>query len=172
MSKTGLTLALAAALLAGCGQNHETSGPQPETTSSASPSASATPPASEPSVQPSVQAQKLLAALPSPYNTGDIENGHRVFARCQVCHTTSEGGPNLIGPNLWGVFGRKVASKADFAYSDALKSKSWAWDASHLDAWIQNPREVAPGTKMSFAGLPDAKDRTDVIAYLKTATSK
>lgn len=169
MTRNGITLALAAVLLAACGQNHENaSAPQTEAT----PAAPAPEAAAPPAAQPTADQQKLLAALPAPYNTGDVEHGHAVFARCQVCHTTAEGGPDMIGPNLWGIFGRKVASKPGYAYSDALKSKSGTWDAAQIDAWIQNPRGVAPGTKMSFAGLPDAKDRVDVIAYLKTATSK
>jgi cytochrome c len=170
MFRTCAILAVAAGLLAGCGRNQETAGS--ETTSTTASGAAPTTETAQPAAPPSAEVQKLLADLPAPYNTGDVEHGHVVFARCQVCHTTAEGGPDMIGPNLWGVFGRKVASKPGYAYSDALKSKTWTWDASHLNAWLENPRAVAPGTKMSFVGLSDPKDRTDVIAYLKTATSK
>jgi cytochrome c len=173
MHRTCALLAVAAGLLAGCGQNHEAASSETQSStaapaaSSAAPAAEATPPAPQ-----SPEVQKLLATLPAPYNTGDVEHGHVVFARCQVCHTDTEGGPDLIGPNLWGIFGRKVASKPGYAYSDALKAKDWTWDASHLNAWLESPRAVAPGTKMTFAGLADPKDRIDLIAYLKTATSK
>jgi cytochrome c len=172
MYRTCAILALAAGLLAACGRGQETAGS--ETTSSTVAPASEAPAAetAQPAAPPSPEVQKLLATLPAPYNTGDVEHGHVVFARCQVCHTATEGGPDMIGPNLWGVFGRKVASKPGYAYSDALKAKDWTWDASHLNAWLENPRAVAPGTKMSFAGLADPKDRIDVIAYLKTATAK
>ena len=174
MLRTSLTITLAAILLAGCGQRQEAASSQAETTpapAGTAPEASSAQPAAE---APALSAhdKALLASLPAPYNAADVEHGRIVFARCQVCHTVTEGGPDLIGPNLWGVFGRKVASKAGYTYSDALKSKSWTWDAQHIDTWITDPRQVAPGTKMSFIGLADPKDRIDVIAYLKTATSK
>lgn len=172
MLRTSLTIALAATLLASCGQKQQAANSEAETTpSSTAPETSATQPAEAPAVL-SAHDKALLAALPAPYNTGDVEHGRIVFARCQVCHTVAEGGPDLIGPNLWGIFGRKVASKPGYSYSDALKAKTWTWDAQHIDTWITDPRQVAPGTKMSFIGLADPKDRTDVIAYLKTATSK
>lgn len=174
MHKISLTAVLAAALLAGCGQKQDQTEPPPAPqngAASGAPEANAAPPAAEAPAL-SVHDKALLASLPPPYNTGDVEHGHIVFARCQVCHTVTEGGPDLIGPNLWGVFGRKVASKAGYSYSDAIKAKSWTWDAQHIDSWITDPRQIAPGTKMSFVGLADPKDRIDVIAYLKTATSK
>ena len=170
MLKTSLTIALAAALFAGCGQTQQAASSQAETQSTAPEASSVEPAAEAPALSAHAKAQ--LASLPAPYDTGDVEHGKIVFARCQVCHTVTEGGPDLLGPNLWGLFGRKVASKLGYAYSDALKSKSWTWDAQHIDAWITDPRQAAPGTKMSFVGLSDPKDRIDVIAYLKTATSK
>jgi cytochrome c len=179
MLRTSLTIALAAALLAGCGQKQEAASSQDETAApsppasatSAAPEASSAEPAAE---APALSAQDkaLVATLPAPYNTGDVEHGKIVFARCQVCHTVTKGDPDMIGPNLSGIFGRKVASKPGYTYSDALKSKAWTWDAQHIDTWITDPRQVAPGTKMSFIGLADPKDRIDLIAYLKTATSK
>jgi len=175
MLRTSLTIAFAAGLLAGCGQKPDTASSEAGTSSSSPAGAtSAAPEASPAATAPalSVHDKALLASLPAPYNSGDVEHGKIVFARCQVCHTVTEGGPDLIGPNLWGLFGRKVASKAGYAYSDALKAKTWTWGAQHIDAWITDPRQVAPGTKMSFVGLGDPQDRTDVVAYLKTATSK
>lgn len=111
-----------------------------------------------------------LAALPAPYNTGDLANGQSKFALCRSCHTITEGGPDLTGPNLYGVFGRKVGSKPGYAYSDVVKASSFAWDAEHLDKWLADPRGFMPGTKMTFAGLKDPKDRVDLIAYLKVET--
>ena len=77
----------------------------------------------------------------------------------------------MTGPNLWGIFGRKAGSDATFTYSDDLKNAGWTWDADRIDKWITNPRAVLPGTKMTFIGMPDANDRRDVVAFLKTQTS-
>jgi cytochrome c len=112
----------------------------------------------------------LLASYPAPYNTADIENGERKFGMCRSCHSIAPGGPNMTGPNLHGVFGRKAAQAPGYNYSEALKTHDIVWDAAHLDQWLANPRTYLPGTKMSFAGLSDAKDRTDLIAYLMLET--
>ena len=112
----------------------------------------------------------LLAALPAPYDQGDLENGRRAFARCRSCHTIGEGGADMTGPNLYGVFGRKAGARPRYSYSNALRSADFTWDADHLDHWLQNPRTFLPGNKMTFPGLPDAKDRRDVIAFLKVET--
>jgi cytochrome c len=72
----------------------------------------------------------------------------------------------MTGPHLHGVVGRKAGSITDYNYSDAVKKAGFTWDAAHLDKWITNPRADLPGTKMSFVGMKDPKDRTDVIAYL------
>jgi len=112
----------------------------------------------------------LLATLPAPYNGGDLANGQRKFALCRSCHTVAEGGPALTGPNLYGVFGRQAGAIADFAYSPAVKAAGFVWDGEHLDKWLADPRGFMPGTKMSFAGLKDPKDRIDLIAYLKVET--
>ena len=72
----------------------------------------------------------------------------------------------MTGPNLYGVFGRKPAQAPDFAYSTALKSATFVWDLADLDKWLADPRGFMPGTKMTFPGFKDAKDRVDVIAYL------
>jgi cytochrome c len=129
-------------------------------------------PASAPASAPPTDAEKAaaLAALPAPYNTGDLSNGQRKFALCRSCHTITEGGPDLTGPNLYGVFGRTAGTKDGYRYSDAVKAAGFAWDAQHLDKWLADPRGFMPGTKMTFAGLHDAKDRVDLIAYLKVET--
>jgi cytochrome c len=168
-------LIAAALTLAACGKKNEAANaPAAEApTETAAPAAA--PAATESAAAPAVtdeQAKKLLAELPAPYNAGDPAHGKAVFARCRSCHTTNEGGADMTGPNLYGVFGRKAGTKAGYNYSDALKAAGWTWDAQHIDKWIENPRADVPGTKMSFVGLKDPKDRTDVIAYLKTATGK
>ncbi|WP_339872704.1 cytochrome c family protein [uncultured Brevundimonas sp.] len=141
--------------LAGCGQSGS---------SEAAPAAPARPEAT------AAEKAILLAALPSPYNTADLDNGRRAFARCRSCHTIAEGGPNMTGPNLWGIFGRTAGSHADYNYTTALKTAGFTWDADRLDHWLQNPRSFLPGNKMTFPGLADATDRRDVIAWLKVET--
>ncbi|MGQ3018397.1 c-type cytochrome [Phenylobacterium sp.] len=124
--------------------------------------------AKAPAAQPTpAEQQALLAALPAPYNTGDLENGRRQFGLCRSCHTVVEGGPNLTGPNLHGVFGRPAGAVEGYRYSDALQTAGFTWDAERLDAWLANPRTYLPGNRMTFAGLADPKKRLDLIAYLK-----
>ena len=101
---------------------------------------------------------KILATLPAPYNTADLENGPR---------TITEGGANMTGPNLHGVFGRKAGTHEKFRYSQAVQNAGFVWDAEHLDKWLQDPRGFLPGNRMSFMGVKDEKDRIDLIAYLK-----
>ena len=114
--------------------------------------------------------QALLVSFPAPYNAADLANGEAKFALCQSCHTITPGGANMTGPNLHSVLGKKSASNPDFKYSDALKGAGWVWDAGKLNQWLEKPQTFLPGTKMSFAGLADAKDRTDLIAYLMVET--
>lgn len=118
------------------------------------------------------EAEKLaiLTSLPAPYNEGDLENGRRVFARCRSCHTITPKGPNMTGPNLHGLFGSEVGTKAKFRYSKALETADFVWDAEKLDHWLERPREFLPGNKMSFVGIAGEQDRRDVIAYLKVET--
>ena len=162
-SPTLLCLAAATAVLAGCSK------PASAPDQAATPTEPASAPA--PAAPTPEQIKASLAALPAPYSAGDVENGKMKFTQCAACHTTGEGGPNMTGPNLYGVFGRKAGTAANFSYSDGLKAAGWTWDAAHIDTWITNPKAMIDGTRMAFAGVKDAKDRADVIAYLKVATS-
>lgn len=157
---TTLAVIAAAGLVVSCGKS------QTASTASGGEAAPAAP--AEPTPE---QAKALIATLPAPYNAADLDNGKHKFAQCRSCHTTAQGGPNMTGPNLWGVFGRKAASLPDFSYSDGLKAAGWTWDAAELDKWISDPRGDVHGTKMTFFGIKDPKDRVDVIAYLKSETS-
>lgn len=149
-----ILIALATLGLAACGQDGGEAEPS-------------TPPRPEPTPE---QKAVLLAALPTPYNAADLDNGRRVFARCRSCHTITEDGPNMTGPNLYGVFGRQIGSHPKYNYSTAVKQADFVWDGERLDHWLENPRTFLKGTKMSFAGISDAEDRRDVIAFLKVET--
>ena len=97
------------------------------------------------------------------------EAGQKVFKKCAACHTPNKGGANRIGPNLWDVVNRPVASAEGFAYSDALKGRSGeVWSFESLDAFLQKPKDWAPGNKMSFAGVKKPEQRAQVIAYLRS----
>jgi len=165
MRATAVILALATAgLLSACGKPATQPADQP-----AAPSE----PASAPAPAPLTDAQKktILASLPAAYQGADIDNGQAKFAVCKSCHTAFQGGGNMIGPNLYGVFGRKAGTSPGFAYSDALKASGTTWDAASLDKWIASPKAMVPTTKMTYIGMADPKDRADLVAYLKVATS-
>jgi cytochrome c len=102
----------------------------------------------------------------------DLDAGAKDARKCGACHSFEEGGPAKIGPPLWGVVGRKIASVEGFAYSDALAEKEGAWDYQNLDAFLAQPREWAPGTKMAFAGLKKPDERADVILYLRSLSNE
>jgi cytochrome c len=97
-----------------------------------------------------------------------VSDGKQISARCEQCHDLSKGGPNKIGPNLWGVVGRVRASHPGFEYSSAMKSKGGSWSYDELFKFLKSPGSYIPGTKMSFAGLRSAQDRVNLIAYLRT----
>lgn len=88
------------------------------------------------------------------------------FGRCAVCHTANKGGEDKLGPNLYGTYGAK-AGQGGFAYSDALKGSGLTWDEATLHSWLENPRALVPGNRMSFPGLKDAAKRQEIIDYLK-----
>ncbi len=100
--------------------------------------------------------------------SASAERGAQVAKQCQVCHNVEEGKGPKVGPNLYGVVDRPVASEPGFNYSGALKAKGGKWTFAALDKWLTNPRSDVPGTSMTFAGLSREKQRADVIAYLDT----
>lgn len=97
----------------------------------------------------------------------DIDAGAKVFKKCATCHTLTQGGANKVGPNLYGVIGKKRASISGFSYSNAMKAKGGVWTIEDMNIWLAKPKDFVPGTKMGFAGLKKDKDRANVIAYLK-----
>lgn len=101
----------------------------------------------------------------------DVDVGAKDARKCGACHSFDEGGPAKIGPPLWGVVGRDIASVEGFSYSDALQGRDGSWDYQHLDAFLTQPREYAPGTKMAFAGIKKPEERADVILYLRSLSN-
>ena len=100
--------------------------------------------------------------------SASVEKGQATAKQCGACHTFEKGGPNRVGPNLYGIVGRARASEAGFNYSAAMKAKGGTWTFGELYAFLANPRGYIPGTNMPFAGLSRGQQRADVIDYLNT----
>jgi len=96
----------------------------------------------------------------------DPAKGADVFKKCGACHNADKGGPNQLGPNLWGVLGEPIGQGKGFAFSPALSGKGGSWNWDVLSQWLTSPKAFAPGTKMTFAGLGNPEDRANVIAFL------
>jgi cytochrome c2 len=98
----------------------------------------------------------------------DVANGEHLFRiDCSICHSPQPG-RNLIGPSLFKVINRHSGEIADYRYSDANRQSGLTWNVATLDRYLTAPRELVPGTKMTFPGVKDAKQRADLIAYLAT----
>lgn len=118
--------------------------------------------AEAPAAAPAESLGKMLASA-------DATKGQAVFKACAACHDASKGGPNKVGPNLWGIVGRNHGIHEGFAYSDAmaaLKDKPWTYEA--LNEFITSPKTAIPGTKMGYGGLKKDADRANLLAYLQT----
>ncbi|MBC9178189.1 c-type cytochrome [Pseudoroseomonas ludipueritiae] len=99
---------------------------------------------------------------------GDPEAGRTVFNRqCMACHAV-QAGQNKVGPSLAGVFGRHSGEAPKFNFSPAMKEANKTWDAATLDSYLADPRGYIPGARMIYAGLKDAEQRANVIAYIAT----
>ena len=111
----------------------------------------------------------FVAMLPVTANAaGDPAAGKAKFAICAMCHATVKGAPRKIGPDLFGIVGRKAGVEPGFVYSPALTGSKLTWTEANLDKWLASPFKLIPGNRMAFAGMPDAQARANVIAYMKT----
>ena len=97
--------------------------------------------------------------------------GAKIFKKCAACHSIKEGGANKIGPALWGVLGRPAGSIPDYKYSKAMAAHSKNWSFEEMNGFLIKPKDWIKGTKMSFAGLKNAKDRAAVILYMNENTN-
>jgi len=100
--------------------------------------------------------------------TASAQQGAQAAKICLTCHNMAKGQGAKVGPDLYGIVGRAVAGEAGFNYSAALKAKGGTWTFEALDPWIANPRGDVPGTLMTFGGVPNQKQRADIIAYLNS----
>ena len=112
----------------------------------------------------------LVFGIALPAAAQDAEAGKRVFNQCRACHNIDQGGRNGVGPNLWGVVGRKAGTIEGFRYSASLKEKAeggLTWEEDTLRAYITNPKAVVPAGSMSYPGLKNEQQLNDLLAFLK-----
>jgi len=100
--------------------------------------------------------------------SGDPAAGKAAFQQCAICHKADKGAGNGLGPNLFGIVGRKAASLSDFEYSGPLKAAGITWTDDKLTQWVAGPAKMVPGTKMAFPGITSKATQRDVVAYLGT----
>lgn len=123
------------------------------------------PPASEPDeAEPAIQ----FANLPERYAGADYARGKRFWRQCSSCHTVAAEGGHLLGPKLYGLFGRTVGTEEGFDYTTALQEADFVWTPEKLEEWLANPRNFLPGNRMNFSGIRKEADRISVTAYLMT----
>ncbi len=152
------------ALLAACSGGSETPKAEEE---AAAPAAAETPAATPAAAEaPAADNVDTLDGTKFADFTGNAAEGEKVFVQCKTCHV-KEAGQNRVGPSLAGIVGRAAGTVEGFNYSPANKNSGITWSAEKLFQYLEKPARVVPGTKMVFAGLPDAQKRADVIAYLQ-----
>jgi cytochrome c len=102
----------------------------------------------------------------------DLERGKTLYFQCRACHSLDAGGPHKVGPNLYGVFGRKAGLAEGFAYSDVMTNADVIWTEQNMSDWLARPSQFLPGNRMVFVGIKDAGDRANLIAFLLQETTK
>ena len=100
-----------------------------------------------------------------------MERGEKLYKRCRACHTLEEGAKHKVGPNLWGIYGKKAGSQDGFKYSKVMAASEIIWDDTTLDGYITKPSTFMKGNRMSFVGVKKAEDREDLLLYLKAKTT-
>lgn len=137
-------------------------------TAAAAPAAATTTAAATAQPTASETAAATVAPIADRLKTADPAKGQQVSRKCQACHDFTKGGPNKVGPNLWNIVGSKAAAVPGYSFSDAMKARAdKAWTYQELDNYLTGPRAYVPGTKMTFAGLPNPEDRANLIAWLR-----
>jgi cytochrome c len=110
----------------------------------------------------------LVLTVAQARAAGDAATGAALFNRCAICHSNSKGAPNRMGPNLFGLVGRKAGTYPGFAYSTAMKTSGIVWTPAKLDAYLADPQKLVPGNNMPMAGISSPQQRADIVAYLAT----
>ena len=109
----------------------------------------------------------IAALFASSAQAQDSARGQKLFEECAACHST-KAGESGVGPSLAGALGRKAAENPDFRYSPAMRRSGIAWNQKSLTEFITDPQKMVPDNRMPYSGLPDAKSRADLVAYLLT----
>lgn len=148
-------------LIAGCGNKSEDSGTESNT--------APLPTAATLGEQVVLRAPEYLAR--APYKDADRSHGERQAQICRACHSFEQGGPNMIGPALYGFFGTQAGTRTGFEYSAELREAGFVWTPEAMNAWLAQPGRFLPGNRMTFAGVLRQGDREDLIAYLLAVTS-